>query len=229
MNLSTVKWAQWDKTQSRNLLGLFICVCIALCTIVAHSIAQNRPDSFPPYPPDNHHCSDDVYLREGRCCWWFPLQHCQIIYACSSAWKWLNYPPHLQVWIIPPYPFYSDACAVTVKEFWRSVRICRSCQQEYSGTLWLIGPMAQFFASSCRLVIPLWSSLEWLGKECWLMSGTVIALRSLTLLSPIRKSIWPVKKLSDEVLAWLFAYSEVRMICIWSSWCHCHPHHLLLH
>jgi len=40
-------------------------VCIALCTIVAHSIAQNRPDSFPPYPPDNHHCSDDVYLREG--------------------------------------------------------------------------------------------------------------------------------------------------------------------
>jgi len=39
-------------------------VCIALCTIVAHNIAQNRPDSFPPYPPDNHHSSDDVYLRE---------------------------------------------------------------------------------------------------------------------------------------------------------------------
>jgi len=67
MNLSTVKWAQWDKTQSRELLGLFICVCIALCTIVAHSIAQNRPDNFPSYPPDNHHCSDDVYLREAEC------------------------------------------------------------------------------------------------------------------------------------------------------------------
>ena len=65
MNLSTVKWAQWDKTQSRELLGLFICVCIALCTIVAHYIAQNRPDNFSSYPPDNHHCSDDVYLREG--------------------------------------------------------------------------------------------------------------------------------------------------------------------
>ena len=36
-------------------------MCIALCTIVA----QNRPDSFPPYPPDDHHSSDDVYLREG--------------------------------------------------------------------------------------------------------------------------------------------------------------------
>jgi len=65
MNLSTVKWAQWDQTKSRELLGLFICVCIALCTIVAHNIAQSRPDNFPSYPLDNHHCSDDVYLREG--------------------------------------------------------------------------------------------------------------------------------------------------------------------
>ena len=49
----------------QRTVSLLICVCIALCTIVAHNIAQNRPDSFPPYPPDNHHCSDDVYLREG--------------------------------------------------------------------------------------------------------------------------------------------------------------------
>jgi len=41
-----------------------MCVCIALCIIVAHDIAQNRPDNFPSYHPDNHHCSDDVYLRE---------------------------------------------------------------------------------------------------------------------------------------------------------------------
>ena len=44
MNLSTVKWIQWDKTQSREL---FICVCSSLCTIVAHNTAQNRPDNFP--------------------------------------------------------------------------------------------------------------------------------------------------------------------------------------
>jgi len=50
-NLSTVKWAQWDKTQSRELLGLFLCMCTALCTTVAHNIAQNRPDNFPSYPP----------------------------------------------------------------------------------------------------------------------------------------------------------------------------------
>ena len=49
----------------QRTVSLFICVWIALCTIVAHNIAQNRPDSFPPYPPDNHHCSDDVCLREA--------------------------------------------------------------------------------------------------------------------------------------------------------------------
>jgi len=53
------------QNQFRELLGLFIYVCIALYTIVAHNIAQNRPDNFPPYPSDNHHISDDVYLREG--------------------------------------------------------------------------------------------------------------------------------------------------------------------
>jgi len=37
----------------QRTVSLFICVCIALYTIVAHSIAQNRHDSFPPYPPDD--------------------------------------------------------------------------------------------------------------------------------------------------------------------------------
>jgi len=36
-----------------------------LCTIVWHNTAQNRPDNFPFCPQDNHHCSDDVYLKEG--------------------------------------------------------------------------------------------------------------------------------------------------------------------
>jgi len=53
----------------QRTVSLFICVCIALCTIIAHNIAQNRPDSFPPYPPDDHDSSDDVYLREGHALW----------------------------------------------------------------------------------------------------------------------------------------------------------------
>jgi len=31
------------------------------------------------------------------------------------------------------------------------------------------------------------------------------------------------KKLSGEVLAWLSVWSEMQMICIWSSFCRCHP------
>jgi len=37
----------YDKTQSRELLGMFVYACIALCTVVAHNIAQNKPDNFP--------------------------------------------------------------------------------------------------------------------------------------------------------------------------------------
>ena len=33
---------------NKQLLGLIICVCTALCTIVAHNIAQNTPDNFSP-------------------------------------------------------------------------------------------------------------------------------------------------------------------------------------
>jgi len=35
----------------------------ALCTTVAHNTTQNRPNNFPCYPPDSHHCSDNIYLR----------------------------------------------------------------------------------------------------------------------------------------------------------------------
>ena len=43
---------------------------------------------------------------------------------------------------------------------------------------------------------------------------------------------WHVKSLlwycwlgvrTDEVLVWLSVCSEVQTVCIWSSWCHCHP------
>ena len=48
----------------QRTVSLFICVCIALYTIVAHNIAQNRPDSFPPYPPGklNPFFNDTSYL-----------------------------------------------------------------------------------------------------------------------------------------------------------------------
>jgi len=42
-------------------------VCTALCTTVAHNIAQNRPDNCPSYPPDNRHLPMMSIWRKGRC------------------------------------------------------------------------------------------------------------------------------------------------------------------
>jgi len=104
MNLSTVKSAQWDKTQSRELLGLLICVCSSLCTIVAHNTAQNRPDNFLSCPPDNHHCSDDVYLSERgggnhwstklRCSvWWCGV----VVTTLGAPMKLLHFQPGSEI------------------------------------------------------------------------------------------------------------------------------------
>jgi len=49
------------------------------------------------------------------------------------------------------------------------------------------------------------------------------AFSALTLLFGHQEEHPACKKLSDEVLAWLAVWSKVQMICIWSSWCYCHP------
>jgi len=49
-----------------------------------------------------------------------------------------------------------------------------------------------------------------------------IAFSALTLFVWCQEEHPAYKKLT-EVLAWLSVWSEVQMICIWSSWCHFHP------
>jgi len=44
-----------------------------------------------------------------------------------------------------------------------------------------------------------------------------VAFIALTLLDGHQKDHLAFKKLSDEVLAWLSLWSEVQMICIWST------------
>jgi len=46
---------------------------------------------------------------------------------------------------------------------------------------------------------------------------------SLTLLVRWQEGHPACKKTSGAILAWLAAWSEVQMICIWSNWCYCHP------
>jgi len=62
-------------------------------------------------------------------------------------------------------------------------------------------------------------------------STTIIIMSGLlpqaVLISPSPKSFAAWLKIFlfdlDEVLAWLSVWSEVQMICIWSSWCLWHP------
>jgi len=46
---------------------------------------------------------------------------------------------------------------------------------------------------------------------------------AVTLLVGHQKEHPACKKLSDQLLAWLSVWSEVQVICIWSSWCYYHP------
>jgi len=67
----------------RTVRSVDVCVCSSLYTIVAHNTAHNRPDNFPSCPPDNHHCSDDVSLREGG-------KERDSQWVSVSFWLWIN-------------------------------------------------------------------------------------------------------------------------------------------
>ena len=61
------KHSEMGPVRQNQSWELIVCsyVCASHCAQLLHTILHRRPDSFPPYPPDNHHYSDDVYLREG--------------------------------------------------------------------------------------------------------------------------------------------------------------------
>jgi len=52
---------------------------------------------------------------------------------------------------------------------------------------------------------------------------SVSAFSALKLLVGWQEGHPACKNLSGEVLAWLSVRSAMQMICIWSSWYHCHP------
>jgi len=52
-------------------------------------------------------------------------------------------------------------------------------------------------------------------------SWIFVAFTALTLLVERQEGHLGYKKLSDGLLAWLYACVNVQ-ICIWPSWCHCH-------
>jgi len=49
------------------------------------------------------------------------------------------------------------------------------------------------------------------------------AFSALTLLVGHQEEHAACKKISNEVLVWLPVWSEVQIVCVLSSWCHCRP------
>ena len=67
-----------------------------------------------------------------------------------------------------------------------------------------------------------WTIRVW--RRCGLMSNYFDHLLLLvpSLLVGRQEEHLACKKLSDEVLTWLSVWSDVQMICMWSSFCCCH-------
>jgi len=93
--------------------------------------------------------------------------------------------------------------------------------------------VADYLRSSHITIQPLAEGI-WLTSNVFICSSVTCGIRdlppvlwlpynALTLLFGHQEGRLACKKLSVGVLAWLSVWSEVQMICIWSSWCHCHP------
>jgi len=71
----------------------------------------------------------------------------------------------------------------------------------------------------------LWGGLVCIAEKLWQSCTVCFCYLSLQCFDTVgwRQEEHPArKKLNDGVLAWLSVWSVVQLICIWSSWCHCH-------
>jgi len=66
MAKNTKNKPKYKENLNQQLTLRTVHVFLSLCTTVVHYTAQNSSDYLLCYPPDNHHCSDVVYWREGR-------------------------------------------------------------------------------------------------------------------------------------------------------------------
>jgi len=82
----------------------------------------------------------------------------------------------------------------------------RVVKQLWCGTL-LLGVVTCF-------TISVFYALHSIFCSC---SNAAYAFSTLTLLVGCQEEDLACKKLSDEVLAWLFIWSKVQILCIWSS------------
>jgi len=159
-------------------------------------------------------CSIAVYLLVEREWWIYRL--CDVVVTsvssqCRSCWSselWWTGCGRTRRWGFPA------GCR------WRTSMLISLCWSVFAGRK----------RYSALGLIHLLSSTNYTNKSnmmcnCILLYCVyrVFAFGVLTLFVGHQEEHLACKKLSDEVLAWSSVWSKVQMICIWSSWCHCHP------
>ena len=112
----------------------------------------------------------------------------------------------------------------TVLFRWMTTSIGHFSSLTYLPPLWISLPLISRYSTRKPSQLPLRQTVVCSSLAYY---TTAFAFSALTLL----EEHLACKKLSDEVLVWLSVWSEVQIVCIWSSWCHCFPkpHHLLPH
>ena len=128
----------------------------------------------------------------------------------------------------------------SVKEFWKSVNILGSYEQEFSvlffvtlGVVAVVVVVVVAAAALClcriHLITTWWRSMTplHLSRLTWVLSSTCFYCSRMVISGLAVMEIY--RKQNDKfqyswvvlVLAWLSVWSEVQT-CIWPSWCHCH-------
>ena len=95
-------------------------MCALYCAQLLYTILHRTDLNFPPYPPDNHHSSDDVYVREGG---WFPsvLRH-----SCLGDGK--SHPACQNLWHILKILFHNKCRKKTEGKMAEQQRSARKLQ-----------------------------------------------------------------------------------------------------
>jgi len=128
------------------------------------------------------------------------------------------------VLIITSIWFYSHFLHTAKQQssyYWKSLKLCSHRLKKVTKICILIFEITQ----SQRTTWILWHVHDFIGlsmRDQNLSLLSYIALSALTLLVGCQEEHLACKKLSNEVLVWLSVWSGVQIVCIWSSWCHCH-------
>jgi len=100
-----------------------------------------------------------------------------------------------------------------VNKLWHVVNSLQNCSQELATT----APFWLRMASDWVFCATLYMQINNLFRI------QIFSFTALTLLVGHQEEYPACKKMNDKMLAWLSAWSKMHVICIWSSWWHCHP------